>query len=105
MYKKLCDETAGYNCSRSLLRQIGKVNANLEIIRKGLEEYLEKKRSFFPRYFLFSDEQLLALFGSVNPNELIPNSIVPVLYRHIAEIRCRPNSKETVEAIVSKEGE
>jgi len=54
-YKKVCDETTGVNCSRSLLKQINKVNSTIEFVRKGLEEYLDKKRASFHRYYFFSD--------------------------------------------------
>ena len=54
-YKKVCDETTGVNCSRSMMKQIAKINITIEQVKKGLDEYLEKKRAVFPRYFFIPD--------------------------------------------------
>lgn len=40
VYKKICDETTGFNCSRSTLKQINKINLAIDQVKKGLDEYL-----------------------------------------------------------------
>lgn len=39
-YKKVCDETTGVNCSRSMMKQIAKINITVDQVKKGLDEYL-----------------------------------------------------------------
>lgn len=55
-YRKICDETLGVNCSRAIIKSMNKANMFLDLVKKGIEEFLEKKRLQFPRYCLFTDE-------------------------------------------------
>ena len=84
-YKKVCDETTGVNCSR-MMKQIAKINITIEQVKKGLDEYLEKKRAVFPRYFFIPDEQLLKMLSTVDSKEPITQSFVPILYKNIEKI-------------------
>ncbi|TMW60250.1 hypothetical protein Poli38472_000292 [Pythium oligandrum] len=47
----------------SLLETLNRHNASLEKIEKSLEDYLETKRGFFPRFYFISNDELLEMLA------------------------------------------
>ena len=82
--KKIVEETTGLHPSRTTMKQINKINAVFDQIKKGVEEFLDKKRSSFWRYFFFSDEKLLDLLIKMDGQQI--HETVPFFYEDIREV-------------------
>ena len=53
--------------AQNRLSDLENLSAGLEKCQKSLNDYLDSKRNAFPRFFFISDDELLSILGSSDP--------------------------------------
>ena len=79
--------------SAALLAELTEYSAMLEKIQKSLEDYLEKKRQQFPRFYFLSNDDLLEILGQAKDPAQVQKHIKKC-FEAIKQLEITPPSKE-----------
>ena len=91
------------NCSKDGLKEnFIDANKNLELVQKGLKEYLERKRSNFARFYFLSDDDLLEILSQTKEVRRVRSHLRKV-FEAIADLEFRED--DCMMAMMSVEGE
>lgn len=97
------DPTILINCSRDGLKDsFLESNKNLDIVQKGLADYLEKKRSNFARFYFLSNDELLEILSQTKEVRKVRSHLRKV-FEAIADLTFQMD--DTMTNMISAEGE
>jgi dynein heavy chain len=92
-----------HNCTKDGLKEnFAEANKALDTVQKGLNEYLEKKRSNFARFYFLSDGELLEILSQTKEVRLVRSHLRKV-FEAINDLEFKPN--DDMVAMISGEGE
>jgi dynein heavy chain len=90
-------------CSKEGLKEkFQEANKNLEIVQKGLADYLEKKRSNFARFYFLSNDELLEILSQTKEVRNVRPHLRKV-FEAMADLEFADD--DTIHAMYSGEGE
>ena len=82
-------------CSKEgLLEKFQEANKNLELVTKGLYDYLETKRSIFARFYFLSNDELLEILSQTKEVENVRPHLKKV-FENMANLTFMPDKKIT----------
>ncbi|KRX01504.1 P-loop containing nucleoside triphosphate hydrolase [Pseudocohnilembus persalinus] len=84
------------------LQQIKQSNHQFELVKRSLDDFLEKKKESFKRFFFLSNEELLMILSQVqNLSQIQPH--LRKVFENVASLDI--DVKENVNSVISSEGE
>lgn len=90
-------------CTRTgLLEKFQECNKNLDLVQRGLKEYLEQKRSIFARFYFLSNDELLEILSQTKEVENVRPHLRKV-FENMADLEFKPD--KTIIAMYSGEKE
>ena len=91
------------SCTREgLLEKFQDANKNLDLVQRGLKEYLEQKRSIFARFYFLSNDELLEILSQTKEVENVRPHLRKV-FENMADLEFKPD--KTIVAMYSGERE
>jgi len=91
------------SCTREgLLEKFYDANKNLDLVQRGLREYLESKRAVFARFFFLSNDELLEILSQTKEVENVRPHLRKV-FENMADLEFKPD--KTIIAMYSGEKE
>ena len=89
-------------CEAPVLETLREAAANLEVVQRHLEGYLETKRAAFPRFYFLSNDELISLLSDVrNPRAVRPH--LRKCFENVTDLTFKSDAEVT--ALHSAEGE
>jgi dynein heavy chain len=100
------DETR--NCIKiseieNIVEDMTECNTTIEKVQKGLKDYLETKRLYFPRFFFLNDADLLSILAETKDPTLVQPHMGKA-FEGVTKVRF-DDSNSIIEAMISAEGE
>ncbi|PVD32839.1 hypothetical protein C0Q70_08286 [Pomacea canaliculata] len=91
--------------AQNRLSDLQNLSTGLEKCQKSLNDYLDAKRNAFPRFFFISDDELLSILGSSDP-ECVQEHMIKMFDNIASLVFAKGPSQETLAtAMKSAEGE
>lgn len=87
----------------NIVEDMTEANVTIEKVQKGLKDYLETKRLYFPRFFFLNDADLLSILAETKDPTLVQPHLNKA-FEGIAKVRF-DSKNEVIEAMTSGEGE
>ena len=83
------------------IKELKNISNDLDSCQKRLSNYLDTKKGAFPRFYFISNDELLSILGSSNPEDIQPHMLK--LYDNCKELKFSRNKQ--VLGMTSDEGE
>lgn len=89
----------------NIFENLTKTNENLDYIEKELEEYLEVKRGFFPRFYFLSNDELIEILANSQDIEAVQKHLRKC-FENIIKLSLKSDGKmHSILGMISGEGE
>eukprot|EP00760_Papus_ankaliazontas_P026612 PhM_4_TR3056/c0_g1_i1/m.97803/K10408/DNAH; dynein heavy chain, axonemal len=87
-----------------VLQMLTEAQIALDAVQKGLEEYLETKRSAFPRFYFLSNDELLQILSDVRNPRAVRRHLQKC-FENIKDLDFSNQAGTEISAMISSEGE